>query len=840
MASSASAPAPASGSGSVSRWPAPHQHQHHQHQHQHQHVTYHSQQQQPQHQQQHHLPPPPPLPEAASHSSVLAARGRKRKRLQKACTACHRAKRRCDGGLPCSNCDFSGRLCSYGEGSTATKPDTAELHQHQHQHQHEQQPAAPQQHHMAPTAYFPPPLTHNFTRDYRPSQAPPMPSPLANGSLPLPPSQVPMSSGFHFHPPGPAHIGTATALNNLPSPTHLASPHSPSKSERKELISAFFNRVHPYSALHDEMTFLRELATGDSPIQLWPMYALAARFLPSAPNMPAQLAGEVYAVQTRQLVQAEDGAGSSLTLDRAYLEYLDRPDPATAAHLLAITQTVLLLSAYELGAGRHQAAMQHSSACIRLLIGAGLHRSSSSLSGMLGPQNELVRSRLVSVAFTHDVILAAMADQSATVRRFDFELAAFTGAFEPESSYRRSNGTEVSPRHRRPSDLDRSSTERLTVQLDSLARAAGIFAHALELRKQQGAYASEPALVASAARISLPDEINRQLCEWSDRLEPAQTFNGDNVQRHSSALWLSSLNDGSTSSKEWTADHSVSLCWAMMHTLSECSSVLAKSADMVGLRSARSNLVLLLENMHSVGRNSVLSLLPLLYAQQVGHSLDHQHQLGHQHRSPVDSWLASSLSSLWVMNPLQTRKAVMVLQQPTVAVPVGSSYRVPYNNSAARSPLSRSLPPVMMSSSSVVTNNSNNDGTARPVLAGTKRTYSAASATSSTSPHLHSLGSPPMSSSRSSPGTTPAMGATVVAAAGTGSILDRSASSSSTSSSAASSTVSSAASCTSSEGRSPPPPPPVLLVSSAGSGAGAIFKTNTLPPLISFHHKHRA
>ncbi|PWN25821.1 hypothetical protein BDZ90DRAFT_228180 [Jaminaea rosea] len=45
----------------------------------------------------------------------LTGTGRKRKRLQRACVPCHKAKRRCDGGLPCSNCDFSGRGCSYSD-----------------------------------------------------------------------------------------------------------------------------------------------------------------------------------------------------------------------------------------------------------------------------------------------------------------------------------------------------------------------------------------------------------------------------------------------------------------------------------------------------------------------------------------------------------------------------------------------------------------------------------------------------------------------------------------------------------------------------------------------------
>lgn len=55
---------------------------------------------------------------------ALVATGKKRKRLQRACVACHKAKRRCDGGLPCSNCDFSGRTCAYSDSQGKAVPPT--------------------------------------------------------------------------------------------------------------------------------------------------------------------------------------------------------------------------------------------------------------------------------------------------------------------------------------------------------------------------------------------------------------------------------------------------------------------------------------------------------------------------------------------------------------------------------------------------------------------------------------------------------------------------------------------------------------------------------------------
>ncbi|WWC63776.1 uncharacterized protein I303_106381 [Kwoniella dejecticola CBS 10117] len=56
----------------------------------------------------------------------LTTKGRKRKRLAKACSACHKNKRRCDGFAPCSNCEFSNRPCLYvnAQGEPIPPPRT--------------------------------------------------------------------------------------------------------------------------------------------------------------------------------------------------------------------------------------------------------------------------------------------------------------------------------------------------------------------------------------------------------------------------------------------------------------------------------------------------------------------------------------------------------------------------------------------------------------------------------------------------------------------------------------------------------------------------------------------
>ncbi|KAK0569867.1 hypothetical protein OC861_000448 [Tilletia horrida] len=713
------------------------------------------------------------------------------------------------------------------------------------------------EHHIPPTHGMPYP-SHRSIHPHMPADASVV---GISSSMPLPPQLVPGSNGAfdlssygsssRIHPAlgHPSHLSPPqSTVDNLVSPTSGSIPTSSfgpsveasmSKAQRKELISTFFNRVHPYSALFDEMSFLRDLATGECPLQLWPMFALAARFLPDY----SFAAAELYASQARKLLQPEGSQGSSL-LDIAYAEYLEAPDARNISHLLAVAQTVLLLSAYEFGASRHQAALQNSSACVRILIGAGLHRSLALASG--GQPHELVRSRLVSIAFTHDVVVAAVADQTATVRRLDFETAALAGPTVASSEH--AFGRQ-SPEQRHSSLHERSTSERLTSHLENLARAAGIFAHAFDLRRHRQSGIATHSSVAN----TMSDEINRQLCEWSDRLEPNQTFNGDNVQRHGSALWAVANSNGA---HDWTAEHSIALAWSTMHILCECSSVLSKNsslAEVDGLRSARSNVVLLLENMHSVGQNSLISVLPILYAQQIGEDIQVD---AHQGRK-VEMWVSAS-QALWTLSPVQRRKAVAVLRPP-----VGSSYRStaasragPANPAAssARNPLSRSLPALSPGSVPISEGvaafhpGASPPSNSQPPFLGQssgKRSYSSASATSSTSPHLHSLtqlASPPFSTTSNGKHSVPHLPALNTSGS-------MSSSSSSTSSSripsnadpahsGTSSAASPLSSATSSEARSPPPPPPVLPVSSAGLKSAAIFKTNVLPPLISFS-KHR-
>ncbi|TFY80884.1 hypothetical protein EWM64_g3128 [Hericium alpestre] len=100
---------------------------------------------------------PPPLSPASSskdsdtRDSINFAflKGPKRKRLAKACDACHKSKRRCDGMAPCSNCYFASKGCTYTDASGnpvpaphADRDRSAEPHRRRANAHHPPVPAA--------------------------------------------------------------------------------------------------------------------------------------------------------------------------------------------------------------------------------------------------------------------------------------------------------------------------------------------------------------------------------------------------------------------------------------------------------------------------------------------------------------------------------------------------------------------------------------------------------------------------------------------------------------------------------------------------------------------------
>ncbi|KAI0731167.1 hypothetical protein C8Q76DRAFT_612938 [Earliella scabrosa] len=64
----------------------------------------------------------------ADQQSLAFVKGGKRKRLSKACDACHKSKRRCDGTAPCSNCYYASKNCTYTDAAGRPVPAPRNVH----------------------------------------------------------------------------------------------------------------------------------------------------------------------------------------------------------------------------------------------------------------------------------------------------------------------------------------------------------------------------------------------------------------------------------------------------------------------------------------------------------------------------------------------------------------------------------------------------------------------------------------------------------------------------------------------------------------------------------------
>lgn len=363
----------------------------------------------------------------ARSPGVLTATGRKRKRLQRACVACHKAKRRCDGGLPCSNCDFSGRQCTYSDSQGKTVP---------------------------PTQRTPSTSTQTFSLTQNPHLWQQQQGPA---SLP---TNSPPSAAHHLPPPSPE--ARSPPLSRAFSPQHSLEP---SAEMRRSLLSTFFSQLPAYSTTFDEVAFLRDLSTSEVPnVLLYSIYAVSARYQEQTTSpLPGRdrISAETYAKAARRMLY-EESPDTGLTM-------LDDPQ-------LETSQALCMLAAFELGVGRSRRASIFMSLCHRIIIDIRLHegivpppRRVSSYSETSSSANLARRAhcqRYLGMAWTLDIIIAALSGACPSFRPGEIDTTRGTFASAV-------NGT----------------TDEVTSSFIHTLGAVDVFAQALEYvrRKSDGA-----------------------------------------------------------------------------------------------------------------------------------------------------------------------------------------------------------------------------------------------------------------------------------------------------------------------------------------------------------------
>ncbi|TKY89128.1 hypothetical protein EX895_001659 [Sporisorium graminicola] len=481
----------------------------------------------------------------ADGTTIYAATGRKRKRLQKACVACHKAKRRCDGGLPCSNCDFSGRTCCYSDANGKMVLPTARIANEAGQ------PSGAAAHSSA-TLHPAEALTPAYTVAASPLS--PSSSDLSGrvrGNT-ISSKSSPPSIGA----PGPRAEGLLTIDDVAPE-------------RRRDLISIFFSQIHPFSCVMDEISFLRDLSTSEVPSYLLlSMFALAARFeqgISEAERERRFAQGETFARSARRMLQEEDRDGFTL---------LDRPD-------VDLALTLCFLAAHELGMGRVQRALSYSNDAVRIVATLKLAEGQlpparksnymrDSFSSSSWPRRATCE-RLVLLAWTLDMTIAALAAQASSVRRSD--VLAATRSFG-------TSGDEV--------------RDDVTKSFARLAEIATVFGLVID--------PSEPYNKGEEA-----------LQSWAAALVVEHKFDDYNMKQASRLL--EEPEASAASHRAWF--------WAQMHLIAECSVFLMEArraggaqADRGQQKAALDNINLILSVLSITGRRNLFAFPALLICTQ--------------------------------------------------------------------------------------------------------------------------------------------------------------------------------------------------------------------------------
>ncbi|KAG6886228.1 hypothetical protein C0993_010790 [Termitomyces sp. T159_Od127] len=215
----------------------------------------------------------------------------KRKRLAKACDACHKSKRRCDGTAPCSNCFYADKPCTYTDATGR-----------------------------------PVPAPRPFKSERLESSSQP---PTSSSSLLLPieresdnaqnSSQIGIPRKRFRNERGTAVPTEDISAPSIPIPIvepSLAAPiDRPPSMEldhalTRELTNLFFTHCHPARLIIHKPTFTAQLAHNRVPkYLLHAMCALAAPLSkqPHLRTTPSRFAGQPFAQEAQSLMF--DGAG---------------------------------------------------------------------------------------------------------------------------------------------------------------------------------------------------------------------------------------------------------------------------------------------------------------------------------------------------------------------------------------------------------------------------------------------------------------------------------------------------------------------------------------------------
>ncbi|KAK2463681.1 hypothetical protein APHAL10511_004432 [Amanita phalloides] len=224
----------------------------------------------------------------------LFMKGPKRKRLAKACDACHKSKRRCDGTAPCSNCYYASKTCTYTDASGRPVPAPRPFSTERGDPQPSSQPYA--DHHSDPSRYSQhgnSSSTQATIINIAEDDSQNVRKRIRNDRSNLTPTDDALMDGPISGP-------------SIERPTHVKLDHVLTR----ELTNLFFTHCHPARIIIHKPSFSTALSHNQvSQYLIHAICALAAPLSkqPRIRTNPARFAGKPFALEAMSLMF--DGAG---------------------------------------------------------------------------------------------------------------------------------------------------------------------------------------------------------------------------------------------------------------------------------------------------------------------------------------------------------------------------------------------------------------------------------------------------------------------------------------------------------------------------------------------------
>lgn len=526
--------------------------------------------------------------DAKSGALTAAGTGRKRKRLQRvsrqegdawgtalysdfslssssstttplslqACVPCHKAKRRCDGGLPCSNCDFSGRSCSYSDSqgnavqpTARARPTSTSVQQHQQPQQEGDGRHAngyPAHAHVGElqASYYThssqsPDYASHHDRFQRPKIAPSYPLGVAASGLPNSSSMPAMSNGGHYG----IHSGHDQVYDQM----------------------RVFQTCAPFNAILPDMFFTH---------QARPSHILSIA-IGSIVASSAPVHDEYTSSVVKLLVEGDHHTG------RSHFEH------SSTERALAL----VLLAVHDLSRGRTMGALTLSTAALRMVQDLGLHEGAVVPGDVFHP---IHCARLVCLVYTVEVLVAAIACKPSCLGELDFAVASSTVSHLTTKGEHRG--------------------DRITAAYLALLGSAQVFLDVVQHQRRLALHM--PAVETDKSKYRCQDALNA----WATTLPSTLTFNDGNLTEASRSNTSDGGNDRAWGWAWCMMHCFAEMSVCMLENDAAPGygpHQRHPSNGSVGRRSAAGkNLGVLLDVVRVDARRSIFSLLPLLFAAQ--------------------------------------------------------------------------------------------------------------------------------------------------------------------------------------------------------------------------------